>query len=240
MQLWNKLFQSNFNDIPYGLAIDGFDNIYIGASTSNTATGGIYPDGSDALIIKCTSNGAEYWRKKFDGGSNDDISAITYNAKYDSIAFTGRSLGYLMLKPANPSSVQTFTYLASITANNGAPIWIEKFQGRDQSVRFKGIDADAYGRLYMAGSCAEGNCAGGPKINFKGGDILFAIYTGLGERIHIGQTGEESQSEIAYGITVDDIGNYYITGSTTGDFNGELSHDSSMISSDMFILRNLP
>ena len=96
---------------------------------------------------------------------------------------------------------------------NGNQIWVKDFgTTKEESVR--AVSVDNAGNSYIVG-----NTNGSLGVPIDGTDAFITKYDTNGNQVWLRQFGTLA-SDIAYGVTVDNSGNIYVTGATKGNLNG--------------------
>ncbi|MFX1238331.1 MAG: hypothetical protein ACFFAS_15250 [Promethearchaeota archaeon] len=63
---WNQTLRDSYDDMAFGIALDGSNNVYISGTRNNTISGNL-----DILLASYTSSGTYRWHRTWDGLSND-------------------------------------------------------------------------------------------------------------------------------------------------------------------------
>ncbi|MBO9201625.1 MULTISPECIES: SBBP repeat-containing protein [Niastella] len=191
------------------LVLDAAGNVYI--------TGGLlFPNGTDYTTIKYNTNGVQQWIAFYATPSDDIASAIGLD-KNGNIYVTGFISG--------GSEYGTIKY-----SNNGVQIWVQRYNG--QSLEKGGADfvsalvVDPNGNPHVTGSITRtktGYDYTTFKYNTNGGTDWKKTYNGTG-----------NGPDFASAITVDALGNVYVTGRSNGvgtDFDfATVKYDAAGIS----------
>jgi uncharacterized delta-60 repeat protein len=187
---------SNNVDVGYALALDDQGNVYVAGST--------YGAGSydDYLIIKYNSYGDTAWVRRYDNASSDLAAAIAVDNQ-NNIYVTGSSNS-----SSNYSDYATVKYNSS-----GVEQWVRRYDGplNDEDSPTD-IAIDNQNNIYVTGySYGLSSYEDYATIKYNpGGDTLWVRrYT----------TPEDADDE-PEGMTVDNQGNVYVTGSTDSTGTG--------------------
>ncbi|MEO0083725.1 MAG: SBBP repeat-containing protein, partial [candidate division WOR-3 bacterium] len=184
----------NQNDLPYGIAIDNQNNIYL--------TGESYGLGTDFdyALVKYNSAGILQWVQRYNGSANryDQSSAIAIDNQ-GNIYITGVSEGL----------TSDYDYLTIKYDNNGIIQWIVRYNGPSNGVDYAtALTVDSYGNVYVTG------------VSYKstsGYDYLTIKYNANGETLWTRRyNGPANYSDGAFAIAVDSFGNVYVTGRSIG------------------------
>lgn len=181
------------------ITVDGLGNVIIGGLTSRSATD------KDYLTIKYTSLGAAMWIRTYDGPLNDDYDEIHSVAADISgnVYVTGRcgwsNAGYDIFN----IKYNSFGSTAMGTRYDGT------LHGDDGGLL---IRPDASGNFYVTGYSRETIGAVNittMKFNANGLPLWTKSYNGYG-----------SGSDVPYDMEIDNAGNVYVCGASTGDMTG--------------------
>jgi uncharacterized delta-60 repeat protein len=182
--------QGNSIDQASALVIDQYDNVYVTGSSTGSGTG------SDYLTVKYNSAGFQEWSGRYNGpaNGNDNAYAITLDASAN-IYVTGESYG-----TGTDYDIATVKYNA-----NGNQEWSVRYNGpRNLYDWANAIAVDNGGNVYITGGSE------GIGTDF---DCVTIKYNSSGqEQWSQRYNGSANSIDYANAITVDNIGNAYITG----------------------------
>ncbi|OGU41469.1 MAG: hypothetical protein A2315_01740 [Ignavibacteria bacterium RIFOXYB2_FULL_35_12] len=202
--LWTRRYNGpkNSKDIAYSIALDDSGNIFItGESEGTIGTHGIF---EDYATIKYSPEGVFQWAARYNGPAGDYDKANSVCVDTDgNIYVTGVSDG-----GSSGSSEPHFDY-ATIKYNSaGLTQWIRRYNyanGKDEGVMVK---ADNLGNIFVTG--------------FSTGVTSFADYATInyssdGDTTWISRyNGPDSDDDMASALTVDNLGNVFVTGKSDG------------------------
>ena len=197
-------FGTSYNDIGYGLALDGSGNIYITGSTGGNLDGNTSAGLLDIFLTKFSSSGNRIGSKQL-GTPGDDIAYAVAIDTSGNIYITGSTGGNLGATSAGGRDI----FLAKFDSS-GNRILTQQFGTNQDDVAY-GIAMDSSGNIYVTGS--TGGDLGATSAG--GLDIFLTKFDSSGNRIFTQQFGT-NQDDIGHGVVVDNSGNIYITGSTKG------------------------
>ena len=198
--VWVKTFGSTGRDNGSGITIDADQNIYIaglfaGSVDFNPGVGVDIKSGN-LFVTRLNSDESYAWTYTASGDQNDYINSITTDHK-QGLYFTGTcnnvgnvdfGSGYNLIA-GNP-----FAYIAHLNTN-GTILWVNQY--KTTYVSGDCVAADSLGNAYMVGRYA--NQIYVQKVQDSGVNI---------NNIFLGNTS----SEQAFGVTIDQYDNIYVTG----------------------------
>jgi len=193
---WVKTYNgsANGNDDISAMAIDSIGNIYVTGYSTGVGT---Y---TDFTTIKYDSNGNELWVRTYNGPANDNdrASAMAIDS-IGNIYVTGYSTG-----------VGTYTDFTTIKYDsNGNELWVRTYNGPANYFDSPAaLTLDNNGNVYVTGICGAVNDNidyATIKYDSNGNQLWIKTYNGPGN-------GEDK----AHALVVDQAGNVYVTGYSTG------------------------
>lgn len=219
-ELWQIQFGSFGNDNPFvdprvdssgNVVIAGYTNDDLGGSNADTEI----PPSADSWIAKYDSDGNRLWIEQFGTNEGDETFGLDLDSE-DNIYSTGWTRGNLgASNNLNPDGEATYDIWLTKYDSNGNQQWIEQF-GTNTFDWSWDVATDLNNDIYITGwtlGSLEGSNAGSY-------DAWVAKYDDDGNQLWIEQFGTGGDDAVL-GIDVDDLGNYYLTGYTDGDFTGE-------------------
>jgi uncharacterized delta-60 repeat protein len=186
----------NYYDMSTAIAIDNSGNVYV--------TGYSFGSGSnyDYATIKYDSFGQEQWVARYNGPNNGDDGA-------EGIAVDGSGNVYVTGMSRNGSGFSDYITIKYDSA--GQQVWVARYYSRpgnypDESYA---IAIDASGNAYVTGTSLFHSGA-----SYDYGTIK---YNSAGQQQWVGRyNGSGNRDDYAAAITVDGLGNVYVTGSSWG------------------------
>lgn len=194
VQQWNRTWGGTEFDCCFGIAVDSLGNVYLAGHTSSFSAG---PADIDMVLVKFDENGVQQWYCTWNGGSDDigqavavDSSNNVYLAGYTSVWETvGFAWDLVVVK----------------YDENGIQQWNQTWGGAVSDYG-SGITVDPSGAVYCAGTTRSFGAGERDLVLVKlnGNGVLQWNYTWGG-----------SQYDYGYGVALDELGNIYLTGTTT-------------------------
>ncbi|HKX29757.1 MAG TPA: SBBP repeat-containing protein [Blastocatellia bacterium] len=220
-------------DEGFAIAVDSAGQAYLTGSTSSSNFNTLaalqttnHGGRSDAFVTKIDPSGAAIIYSTYLGGSGEDSGrGITVDGAGNAyIAGITNSPNFSTRNALQPSiaGAGDDAFVTKIN-NSGTELLFSTYLGGSENDRGYAVTLDSAGDLFVAGSTASSNFktqsplqaanrgntdAFVAKIRGNGSALLFSTYLG----------GRESDE--AYGVTVDSLGNVYLAGATASpDFN---------------------
>ncbi len=222
---WSKRFGSAGHDYSDGVAVDAMGNIVVtGAFRLAVSFGGstlTSAGGSDIFVAKYNAGGVHQWSKRF-GSTSEDVGGGVAVDMPGNVAVTGSFRGAVSFGGSTLTSAGGSDIFVAKYAANGVHQWSRRF-GSTGSDGGSGIGVDAPGNVAVTGGF-EGtvNFDGGPLVSSGGADIFLARYDASGGHQWSRAFGGDTVFDNCYGLAVDGLGSFAITGSFNGtvDFGG--------------------
>jgi hypothetical protein len=185
---WDKTIDGGHDDYMSDLVVDSAGNVVVAGIGVNAA------GNDDWTIVKlAAANGAQAWKKTYDGGSADDAFSVALDAA-GNVFVTGSTKG---------ASDDVLTM--KLGAADGAIAWQKTFDGGKEDSG-QAVMVDAQGNAVVAAQTR--NAAG----NF---DFLAIKYAAADGAVAWKKTWDGGADDWAYNLALDAAGNAYVTGSTT-------------------------
>jgi len=241
--LWAKQFDTTSSNLGVGITLDTSGNIYTTGRFSGTATFGTFTldaqSDSDIFVVKQDSEGNVLWVSQFVGtqnfllppSSSQTIVADTQGNVYtvgnfgaDSITF-----GDFILTRPTGATINTFVVKQDPLGN---VLWAKNF-GETKSTYVKKITIDTFDNSYIIGNFWGTVNFGGTTLSNldEKSDIFLVKLDTSGEVIWARQFKVTSPDQFPASnncdITIDEIGNIYLT----GDFYGTLEVGATTLTS---------
>lgn len=190
----------NTSDAATSIAVDSSGNIYV---TGGSGVGGFW-NSNNYVTIKYNPTGNEEWVSMYSGSNNN------YNFAR-AISFDGTGNVYVTGESGIHTSEEYFSNYATIKySQSGSEEWTTIFSSPGHSVdETTDMAVDLVGNVYVTGS----------SVNSSGiySDYATIKYNSMGEEVWIARyDGPAEGNDRPTAITVDEIGNVYVTGVSEG------------------------
>jgi hypothetical protein len=224
---WTKGWASANLNTGIATAVDPFGNSYVTGSFTGTLTLGTTTLTSageaDIVVAKFDPTGAVLWAKRFGGTGSDEGYGIAINPSGAPVItgnFNGRAaFGTFFLLARGESDI----FLTQLNTEGGV-IWAKRAGGRQLDFA-REIAVDRSGNILVTGSFTDTANFTGTALTLPGLgalDVFIAKYNSRGEIQWARRAGSALTDDEGFGITSDEAGNVYVTGSFQGvaDFEG--------------------
>jgi len=202
---WEKAYNgvAGSDDRAYAIAVDADGNVYV--------TGGTAYDNS-IVTIKYNSLGDSLWTRAYTGptsGHNWTYAKSIFVDDSGNVYIAGTSEGLTAVHGLRQD------YTAIKYSADGTQQWVARYNGpgTDADV-INSMTVDASGNVYVTGSAGGGSTGSGDSY----ADITTIKYSPLGDTLWKKTfIGAGTSTDIGNKITLDNLGNVYITGTTYVD-----------------------
>jgi len=208
---WTKLLGATGsyaagNDI----AIDSAGNCYITGWTDGNFDGQTKAGYIDAFIVKCDRNGNKQWTKLLGAAESSNYG--------NGIVIDSAGNCYITGEIDRESTIGDIDAFIVKYDTNGNKQWMKLLGVAKRHIDGKGIAIDSVGNCYITGDIG-GNRDRQTKI--VKWDAFIVKYDANGNKQWMKLFGAPQNDTHAEGIAIDRIGNWYITGYTNGDLDGQ-------------------
>jgi Beta-propeller repeat/RTX calcium-binding nonapeptide repeat (4 copies) len=203
---WYTEFGTPDFDEPYGIAVSNDGSVYAaGWSFGNFGGAGSAQGSYDGAIAKLNSQGQVQWQRNLGTSDYEWIWGVDTDSQ-NNVYVSGWTLGTL---PGNTNAGAADAFLAKYD-KDGNRLWVKQFgtDGDDQAFR---MTIDARDNIFITGY-TDKNLGG---TNAGSTDAWVARFDTSGNRQWIRQFGT-AEAEQGNGISVDNLGNVYVSGVTQG------------------------
>ncbi|MCP5498537.1 MAG: SBBP repeat-containing protein [Leptospiraceae bacterium] len=226
--LWDDGMNETFTIKGTGIVTDNNGNVYITGLTKGEINGELLNGKQDFFILKYSSTGTLLWTKLYGVANTTTLGSGISSDNSGNIYITGYTSGNL------DAQVKTGIYDLFIAKYdlNGNRIWTRLLGGTDSYQYPKSIINDTLGNVYITGY-SEGPTIDGLTVTSH--DTFIVKYDSNGNKQWTRSLSGSSWVE-GYSIISDSNNNIYITGSTSGDLNGQIK-DSSYSGDSLFVAK---
>jgi preprotein translocase subunit YajC len=244
--IWAKSAGGTNYDVAYSISTDTGGNVYVtGYFSSPSITfgstvltnGGLF---GDIFITKYDSNGTVLWAKGAGGTSSDYASGVSTDAEgnvYVTGYFWSSSItfGSTVLTNAGLTDIIMTKY-----DSNGTVLWAKSAGGTEED-RATSVSTDAVGNVYVTGFFESPSITFGSTVltNTGAWDIFITKYDSNGNVLWAEGAGG-TDIDRGYGVSVDAVGNVYLTGffsSSSITFDSTDLTNASGGNADIFITK---
>ncbi len=209
-KLWTKQYGSSSSDYGNSVTTDSSGNIYITGETFGDLDGNTNSGGGDIFLTKFSSYGWKFWTKQYGSSSSDYGNSVTTD-RSGNIYITGTTYGDL---DGNTNRGFTDFFLTKFSSD-GTKLWTKQY-GSGSSDYGNSVTTDSYGNIYITGTFFSRSEQNAAEDSYN---IFLFKFSSDGTRLWSKLYGTNSP-DIGSSITIDSIGNIYITGETFGDLDG--------------------
>jgi uncharacterized delta-60 repeat protein len=242
---WTKQLGTSSSDKGTGVTTDSSGNIYVTGYTGGGLDGNTSSGGNDIILVKYNSSGTKQWTKQLGTSSSDEGRGVTTDSS-GNIYVTGLTQGGL---DGNTSLGSSDIFLVKYNSS-GTKQWTKQL-GTSSSSCFtneygyypsscgssagNGVTTDSSGNIYVTGYTV-GGLDGNTSLGSS--DIFLTKYNSSGTKQWTKQLGSSkdklgNRGEKGKDVTTDSSGNIYVTGSTSGDLDG----NTALGAGDIFLVK---
>jgi hypothetical protein len=205
---WTRQFGTSGFDSGNGIAVDRKGAIYVVGRVDSALPGQSTSGSNDAFIRKYKPGGGVAWTRQFGSAAADDALGVAIDRR-NRIYVVGDTSGALP-RQSNKGGADGFVRRYR---TGGGVVWTRQF-GTSGSDRPRGVSADRFGRIYVAGY-TDGRF---PRQKQRGAqDGFVRRFAPSGQTRWTRQFGTGS-SDFALRVATDRRGRIYVTGYTEGRF----------------------
>jgi Beta-propeller repeat/PEP-CTERM motif len=217
--VWSSQFGTTDNDYGGEVSVDGLGNVYFAGSTAGSLSGG-NSGNHDGFVRKYNAGGGLLWTRQFGTAGNDGSGAVSADG-LGNVYLAGATDG--ILGGVNVGGIDAFVRKYNA---DGSLLWTRQLGTTSTDVS-GAVSADKLGNVYISGYTG-GNLGG---TNAGGEDAFLSKYSAEGSLLWTRQFGTTSE-DISTGVSVDGLGNVYLSGYTVGSLGGP-----SMGGYDAFVMK---
>ncbi len=214
---WIQQFGTTTEDRGNAVAVDGQGNVYVAGYTLGEVDGANHPPfgDQDAFLAKYDSNGNRLWIRQLSTGSHDYATGVTVDVT-GNVYIAGLTDGDM-----DGTGAQTYHGASDIFVakydSSGTQQWAKQFgtSGADEA---RSMTSDG-GNVFVTG-ITNGDLDGAGSQTYRGESDLFILKLDSSGNVQWLRQHGTFVGDEANGITLDGLGNVYLTGITTGDHDG--------------------
>ena len=210
-ELWTRQFGSIENDSAWGVAVDGWGDVYVAGLR-----------GGDGFLSKYGPKGMERWAIRFGSAGHDGAFGVAVDGE-GNVYVAGTTGGDL---PGQDALGDLDAFLIKYDSE-GIELWTRQFGSHDEDVA-RSVAVDQEGDIYVAGltrGALPGQASKGDK------DAFLIKFDPEGEELWTLQLGS-AEEDVAWSVSVDGDGNVHVAGRTEG-----LPHQASEGGEDAFLIK---
>ena len=219
LRQWVHQLGTHFDEIGFGIGVDNSGNSYVTGQQTQAPLlpGSTEPNagGADVFVAKYDTDGARQWVHQLGSPQDDTGTDVEVDSSGNSY-ITGYSSRGTLPGSAEPNAGGNDVFVVKYDTN-GVRQWVHQL-GTTFDEDGSGIAVDSSGNSFVTGS-TFGTLPGSTEPNAGSGDAFVVKYDTNGLRQWVHQLGTPA-NDTSSGIGVDDDGNNYIAGSTTGTLPG--------------------
>ena len=218
---WTKIVESQ-SSRGHGIVSDTSGNSYSTGYAKNTFNSVSVTGGKDLFLTKYNTSGTHQWSKLL-GSTSDDVGNEIVMDSSGNLYITGYTEGIL---DGGSTSGERDLLITKYDSSGNKSWAVQVGNTRSEG---RSIALDSSNNVYVAGY-AYGDFDG--NSNIGGSDVVIVKYNSSGVKQWAYQYGTTSD-DFGEGIAVDSSGNLYVTGTTSGNFYGNVNAGSS----DVFLMK---
>lgn len=198
---WERLYNGTLNvqDFANAMTVDFSGNVYLTGGSGNVS------NGLDYATVKYNSSGVQQWVATYNGSASnfDEANAITVDAS-----------GFVTVTGISRESGSNYDFTTVQYNSSGIQQWARSFNGSD-NIADEGlsIKSDPSGNIYVTGN-----------TNIGSGSYDFATIkyspAGVQQWVIIYDGPDDSNNDIASELSLDTLGNIFVTGTSDSEING--------------------
>ena len=200
---WTRTMASSAWDVGFAVSTDTFGNVYVSGCTAGNLGGTNYGM-NDAFVSKFDSTGNLHWIRQLGTTANDGSQGISTDS-LGNVYISGGTSACLGDSHAGDTDAFVSKYDAT-----GDLLWTRQL-GTNKFDSSFAVSTDVLGNVYISGETQGILVPGSP----GGNDAFASKYDTEGNLLWTGQWGT-TLSDQSRGISVDNLGNIFISGYTSG------------------------
>jgi len=198
-----KQFGTAQQDRGLAIALDSLCNVHVTGTTSGALNGGASLGSNDVFLTSLDRSGAQYQTRQSGTAGGDQGSGVSSDAARNR---------YVVWTSSNTPGLSSMVTKFDAAGNT---VWTKVIGPAVETMSF-GIVADGVGYTYAVGA-TSGSPSGQTNAGLK--DAFVTKLDPLGSEVWTRLIGSPG-SDIARAVALDQAGNVYVAGETTGDLGG--------------------
>lgn len=226
-RIWIRQIGTDSEDAGHGIAVNLRGEIYVaGYTTGDLGTRGEENPDTDAWIARYDNHGNQIWLKHV-GSQAIDIAYDIAVDDFGHVYMGGYTRGRISTNSADRGSKQIWVMQLD---DEGEQLWLREFGagGKDDEVR--SIATDNQGNLFVTGMTYLERTVDGVELLKRNVFVTKIRSNGV---IHWNRFLGSEETDVAYGIATDPMGNVFVTGFT----KGEMEEGKAGGNSDAFVAK---
>ncbi|MEJ2289307.1 MAG: hypothetical protein P8Y02_11850 [Deinococcales bacterium] len=204
--IWTRQLGTAADDYAYAVAASVGGSVYVAGATAGDLVGS-NAGGDDAFVAKLDASGKVAWMRQLGTAADEQVWAVAA-APDDGVYLTGSTLGSLGGTSAGFWDAFVVRYDA-----DGNQLWLRQLGSASSDTAYD-IALSNAGNPVIAGE-TNGALAGPATIT---GDVFIAAFDANGALLWVRQLGSSGIDTEPW-VAADAAGDYYLTGTTTGDLD---------------------
>ncbi len=224
-RVWLEQIGTSSEDAGHGIAVSAKGDVYVaGYSHGDLEESGASESDADAWVAKFENNGSKIWLKHI-GSRADDVAYDVAVDAFGHVYVGGYTRGRISTNSTDRGSKQIWVMKLD---GEGEQIWLREFGsgGRDDEMR--SLATDNQGNVFVTGmTYLERSHDNQLKRN------VFITKIRANSQIAWSRFIGSEETDIAYGIDTDPMGNIFVTGYT----QGEVEEGKDQGKADVFVAK---
>jgi len=227
---WTSLSGTTAGERGEGVAVhNATGNAYVAGTTAGSLDGQAYSGSGDVYLIKFNPSGTKQWTRLLGTTAIDNGTSVAVDASENIYVagFTSGNLG------GQTNSGGTDAFVAKYDSS-GNLLWT-RLLGNATLTYSYAVTAATSGNVYISGM-TRGSLGGQANAGIQ--DVFVAQYDSSGTLQWVRMAGS-TVFDYCYGVAVDSSDNVYISGSSYGNFDGNLNtdQDGTADTEDIFLIK---
>jgi hypothetical protein len=216
--IWAKRFGGTGDDFGLAVALDAANNIYVAGTFQGSADfgGGLIQSagGSDAVVLKLSSEGNYVWANPIGGQGFDLVNAIS--VRDNRVAVAGDFRNSMVVNGTTLTSAGDRDAFVARLTTDGAYSWVKRFGGISLDTA-AAVAIDSSGNVVVAGAFFDNVDFGGGQLSSAGDSDVFLLKLAANTGAHLfSKRFGADVADVANAVTIDIADNIYMVGGFYG------------------------